>query len=65
MTVGKILGDVRREEDEVRAGAIAFEVFAADATGQFRQVVLLAYVVGLFFRLLLAFFIVFSLALRG
>jgi len=35
LLVGEVLGDIGREKDEIRSGAIASEVFAADTAFQF------------------------------
>ena len=58
LAVAEVSGHIGRKEDEIRTSAIALEVFAADAARQFGEVILLAQFVD-FFRLRLAFFIVF------
>ena len=50
----EVRGDVGREKDEVGAGTVALQVFAARAALPFRQVLLGAKLVRLFF--LVAFF---------
>jgi len=42
LLVGEMLGDVRRQEHEIRSSPIAREIFAADATFQFREIILAA-----------------------